>query len=107
MAMREIESPKNTKRVCDETGSEYLELTDDFKRFQEIRQMSFGCIRRNELMKLLSTGFSFAVNIKHCIIVEHDPDIQRLLKKNKIELYTVKASKKTKHTYVRIKNNEK
>lgn len=107
MALRSSEKPVHTKTVLLPDGQTQRELTEDFKRFQEIRKMSYGAPRRNELMKLLETGFSFTVNTKHSIIIDNDPDIQRLLKKGKVEMYTAKVSLKCKHTYIRIKYVEK
>jgi|AGFT01.1.fsa_nt_gi hypothetical protein len=54
---------------------------------QKIRDLPFGSIRRQAIISLLQTGYLLRVNGKGCIQTKADPDLQKLLKDGKIEMY--------------------
>lgn len=86
-----------------------LQLTPEFDEFNNtVRFASYGSARRTKLMELLERGLEFPVNCKHCPSLNKDPDLQKLLKEDKIELFNVrqyptKYRVTFKKTHVRIK----
>lgn len=54
---------------------------------QKIRDLPFGSIRRQAIISLLQTGYLLRVNGKGCIQTKADPDLLKLLKDGKIEMY--------------------
>lgn len=82
---------------------EYKDLID------VIRNESFGGKRRQKIYEFMKNGLEIQVNGIHCIQTKNDPDILRLLKEGKIEMFNVPISSygnrlKCKHTYLRMKN---
>ena len=74
------------------------------KQFWEIRKLPFGSARRQAILRLLETGFLIPVNGMGCLQMKTDPDLRKLLKEDKIELYNERSSTKFKRTIIRYKN---
>lgn len=96
------------KRIDKQFGCR-IETSTKFKLLKEvIHDMDYGSKRRKLILELLSTGIEFQVNGMHCIQIKNDPDIKKLIKSGKIEMFNTPSynwgSSKCKHTYIRIKN---
>lgn len=84
-------------------------ISPKFKLLTEvIHDMSYGGKRRKLILDLLSTGIEYRVNGMHCIQTKNDPDIKKLIKTGKIEMFNTGSyswgKSKCKHTYIRIKS---
>jgi hypothetical protein len=73
------------------------------KQYWEIRDLPFGSARRQAIVQLLSTGFLIPINGKHCIQLNADPDLRKLLNNGKIEMYNERNST-FKRTIIRYKD---
>lgn len=86
------------------------ELKDEYKELRDIiRNDSYGGKRRQKIYEFLKNGLEIQVNGLHCVQTKNDPDILRLLKEDKIEMFTEVVSffaqrTRCKHTFLRIKN---
>lgn len=56
-------------------------------KFWKIRDMPFGSERRRAIIELLKTGYLIPVNGIGQIQLKCDPDLRKLLKDGKIEMY--------------------
>ncbi len=79
------------------------ELLLDYKK---IMTMNYGSARRELILKVLQTNTCFRVNRKYCIQTKTDPDIKRLIKQGKIEIFNQHNSYGIKHTYLRLKTKK-
>lgn len=76
--------------------------TPELLEYWEIRKLNYGSERRKRIIALLQTGFEFMVNCRGFGSTQRDPDLKKLLKLKKIEMYNVKdGCSFTKHTYIR------
>lgn len=86
------------------------ELKEEYSKLRDVvRNESFGGKRRQKIYEFLKNGLEIQVNGLHCVQTKNDPDISRLLKEGKIEMFNVPISfygqkLNCKHTYLRIKN---
>lgn len=72
-------------------------------QYREIRHLPFGSGRRQAIIQLLQTGFLIPVNGKNCIQLNADPDLRKLLKNGKIEMYN-ERNRTFKRTIIRYKD---
>lgn len=85
-------------------------LKQEYKELRDVvHNDSYGGMRRKKIYEYLKKGLEIQVNGLHCIQTKNDPDILRLLKEDKIEMFNVPISfygnkLKCKHTFLRIKN---
>lgn len=90
--------------ILHKVGDEW-KLTPEFAEFNEnVRYADYGAKRRKNLLALLEKGLEFPINTKHCPLLSTDPDIKKLLKDGKIELFNVRQwNSHHKKTHVRIR----
>lgn len=74
------------------------------EQYWEIRKLPFGSARRQAIVQLLETGYLIPVNGMGLIQLKNDPDLQKLLKEEKIEMYNERSSGHFKRTIVRYNN---
>lgn len=107
MALRSIKKYSATTKIIKKDGYD-LVMKPEYKYIKNaIFEMPYGAKRRKIILDMLREGVEFKVNGMHDIQTKNDPDIKRLLKCKKIEMFNVRSgswSDRSKHTYLRIKN---
>lgn len=73
------------------------------KKYWQIRDMPYGKERRALILEVLKEGFSFSVNRKRCLQTKRDPDLKRLLKKDKIKMVNSPDGHGIKVTHIQLK----
>ncbi|EMR6007951.1 hypothetical protein WJW27_004745 [Escherichia coli] len=111
MALRGQTQYKCIEEIRKKDGTLFdRKLKQEYKDLRDvIRNESFGGKRRQKIYEFLKNGLEIQVNGLHCVQTKNDPDILRLLKEGKIEMFNTPISSygnrlKCKHTYLRIKN---
>lgn len=78
--------------------------------YEEMRHLiyntPYGGFRRGQILGLLKRGVEISVNGMHEVQTKNDPDLKRLLKEGKIEMFTNASHWNSffKRTYLRYKN---
>lgn len=108
MALRDKNQYSCMTRNIKKDGNSEIVLKPEYKFLKDaIFEMPYGGKRRKVILDMLRDGVEFKVNGMHDIQTKNDPDIKRLLKDCKIEMFNVRSgswSGNSKHTYLRIKN---
>lgn len=104
MAMRDATTYKATEVTCNKKGIE-ISLKEEYKVLKYyLHEHNYGGKRRKMIYEILASGVEFPVNCRHTIQTKNDPDIQKLLKQGKIEMFNNSTGLKSKRTYLRVKN---
>lgn len=109
MALKRKKNYCSIEKSIDKPLGSNLKISPKFQLLKEvIYEMDYGGKRRKLIFDLLSTGIEFQVNGMHCIQTKNDPDIKKLIKSGKIEMFNTSSyswgNSICKHTYIRIKN---
>ncbi|MED6699480.1 hypothetical protein VWH97_07070 [Escherichia coli O157] len=110
MALRGSKKYNAFETYVSKDGKLHRDLKPECKVLLDtVRDAPYGGKRRKLIYEILKSGAELQVNGKHCVQTKNDPDILRLLKEGKIEMFNEGVSYygqrvKCKHTFLRIKN---
>ncbi|WOL22704.1 hypothetical protein [Escherichia phage vB_EcoM_JNE01] len=105
MAKRSNLSYEACETYMTKDGKEHRGVKPEYVVLREVLlNESYGSNRRNKILDLLRSGIEIAVNRKYSVQTKDDPDIKKLIKDGKIEMFNVATGPKSKCTYLRIKN---
>lgn len=96
-------NPNSYTSKTDKDGNLIDLPSASLKQYWEIKHLPFGSARRHTIIQLLKTGYLIPVNGLHCIQLNADPDLRKLLKDGKIEMYNERTGT-FKRTIIRYKN---